>query len=124
MRYFVAHDDMINSANRTKEIAPAMNKTPLSLKAKVVSYHEEEDDDADQEEEEPRMTSSSELDVDLAFLVKKYGNFTMNRGTLTKERKHDCYNCEESGHFSDKFPYEKRKHKPKYTNGVKAQVEA
>jgi hypothetical protein len=36
VRYFVAHDDMIAKANRTKEIVHAMNKNlSLALKAKV-----------------------------------------------------------------------------------------
>jgi hypothetical protein len=113
---FVAHDDMINSANRTKEISRAMDKTPLALKAKVSSYHEEEYEDEDQQEE-PRMTSTSELDVDLAFLAKKYGKFG-----FTKGRKGNCYNCDEPGHFYDKFPYEKREDKPKYTNGIRPKL--
>jgi hypothetical protein len=84
--YFVAHDDMINSANRTKEIARSMNKTSLALKAKAVSYHEEEHENEARDEEEV-MTSTSELDVDLAFFAKKYGKFTVKKGGFTKERK-------------------------------------
>jgi hypothetical protein len=118
---FVAHDDMINSANRTKEISRAMDKTPLALKAKVSSYHEEEYEDEDQQEE-PRMASTSELDVDLAFLAKKYGKLTMKRGSFTKERKRNCYNCEEPGHFSDKCPYEKSEDKTNYTNGSRLKL--
>ena len=119
--YFVAHDDMVNSANRTKDIARAMNKTSLALKAKVVQYHEEDDEDKAQYEEQ-EMTSTSELDVDLAFFAKKYGKFTVKKGGFTKEKKRFCYNCDESGHFADKCPYEKKEDKPKYTKETRTKL--
>jgi hypothetical protein len=60
--YFVAHDDMIAKANRTKEIVRAMNKNPsLALKANVTQSKEweaskEERVEEDLEEEEEEMT--------------------------------------------------------------------
>jgi hypothetical protein len=62
--YFVAHDDMIAKANRTKEMVHAMNKNlSLALKAKAIQpkVHEaskKERVEEDQEEEE-EMTSTS-----------------------------------------------------------------
>jgi hypothetical protein len=116
--YFIAHDDMIATAKKTKEIVRAMGKShSLALKAKVVQENEVEEDIG---EEEENMTSTSELDVDLAFFAKKYGKFSMKRGgSFSKEKRRTCYNCNEPGHFFDKCPYEKREDKPKYEKGAR-----
>jgi hypothetical protein len=112
--YFVARDDMIAKINRTKEIVRAMNKSPsLALKAKVAQpkVHEarREESIKEEQEEEEEMTSTSELDVNLAFLAKKYGKHSMKKSSFSSQEKRiTCYNCDESGHFSDDCPYEKR----------------
>jgi hypothetical protein len=106
--YFVAHDDMIANANRTKEIVHAMNKNPsLALTANVTHSKaceaiKEERVEEDLEEEEEEMTSTSELDTDLAFFAKKYGKHSMKRGSF--------------------IPKEKRQDKPKYVKGVKPRL--
>jgi hypothetical protein len=114
--YFVAHDDMIAKANRTKEVVRAMNKNPsLALKANVTqsrareaSKEERVEEDLEEEEEE-EMTSTSELDIDPVFFAKKYGKHSMKRGSfIPKEKRRSCYNCDELGHFADTCPYEKR----------------
>jgi hypothetical protein len=126
--YFVAHDDMIAKANRTKEIVRAMNKNPsLALnsnvtqsKAREASKEERVEEDLEEEEE---MTSTSELDTDLAFFAKKYGKHSMKRGSFVpKEKRRSCYNCDEPEHFADICPHEKRQHKPKYVKGVKPRL--
>jgi hypothetical protein len=126
--YFVAHDDMIAKANRTKEIVRAMNKNlSLALKAKATQpeVHEaskEERVEEDQEEEQ-EMTSTSELDTDLAFFAKKYGKHSMKKGNFVhKEKRKSCYNCDEPEHFSDTCPYEKRQDKLKYAKGVRPKL--
>jgi hypothetical protein len=126
--YFVAHDDMIAKANRTKEIVRNMNKNPsLALKAKDTQpkVHEESKEERveeDQEEEE-EMTSTSELDMDLAFFAKKYGKHSMKKGSFVpKEKRRSCYNCDEPGHFSDTCPYEKRQDKLKYAKGFQPKL--
>jgi hypothetical protein len=109
---------MIAKANRTKDIVRAMNKNlSLGLKANVTQSkaHEaskeervEEDLEEEEEEEEEEMTSTSELDTDLAFFTKKYGKHSMKRGSfVAKEKRRSCYNCDEPGHFPDTCPYEK-----------------
>jgi hypothetical protein len=91
--YFVDHDDMIAKANRTKEIVCAINKNPsLALKANVTQSKpgeagKEERVEEDLEEEE--MTSTSELDTDLAFFAKKYGKHSMKRGSFSARRRED-----------------------------------
>jgi hypothetical protein len=126
--YFVAHDDMIAKANRTKEIVRAMNKNPsLALKANVTHSraHEASKEERVEEdlEEEEEMTSTSELDTDLAFFAKKYGKHSMKRGSFVpKEKRRSCYNCDEPGHFTDTCPYEKRQDKPKYIKGAKPRL--
>jgi hypothetical protein len=128
--YFVAHDDMIAKANRTKEIVRAMNKNPsLALKAKatqpkVNEASKEERVEEDQEEEE-EMTSTSELDTDLAFFAKKYGKHSMKKWSFVpKNKRISCYNCDELGHFSDTCPYEKRLDKLKYAKGVRPKLKS
>jgi hypothetical protein len=73
--YFVAHDDMIAKANRTKEIVHAMNKNPsLALKAKVTrpKVHEASKEERVEEDlKEEEMTSTSELDTNLAFFFQE-----------------------------------------------------
>jgi hypothetical protein len=93
VRYFVAHDDMISKANRTKEIVRAMNKNPsLALKANVTqskareASKEERFEDLEEEEE---MTSTSELDTDLDFFAKKYGKHSMKKGSFVPKEKRD-----------------------------------
>jgi hypothetical protein len=69
------------------------------------------------------MTSTSELDTDLAFFAKKYGKHSMKRGSFVpKEKRRSCYNCDELGHFADTCPYEKRQNKLKYVKGVKPKL--
>jgi hypothetical protein len=127
--YFVAHDDMIAKANRTKEIVRAMNKNPsLALKANVTQSKareasKEERVKEDLEEEEEDMTLTSELDIDLAFFAKKYGKHSMKRGSFApKEKRRSCYNFDEPGHFANTCPYEKIQDKPKYVKGVKPKL--
>jgi hypothetical protein len=102
--YFVSHDDMIAKENRTKEIVRAMNKNPSRpLKANVTHSRareasKEERVEEDLEEEEEEMTSTSELDTDLAFFAKKYGRHSMKRGSLVpKEKRRSCYNVMSRG---------------------------
>jgi len=120
--YFIAHDDMIATAKKTKEIVRAMGK-PHSLAPKAIVAQESEVEEEEDVEEEEAMTSTSELDVDLAFFAKKYGKFSMKKGGgFSKEKRRVCYNCNEPGHFSDKCPYEKREDKPKYEKGFKPKL--
>jgi hypothetical protein len=126
--YFVSHDDMIVKANRTKEIVHAMNKNlSLALKAKVTKpkVHEASKEERFEEDpkEEEEMTSTSELDTDLAFFSKKYGKHSMKKGSFaSKENRRSCYNCDEPRHLSDTCPYEKRQDKPKYAKGVRPKL--
>jgi hypothetical protein len=86
--YFVAHDDMIAKANRTKEIVCAMNKNPsLALKTNVTHSRAHEASKEERVEEEEEMTSTSELDTDLAFFAKKYGKHSMKRGSFVPKEK-------------------------------------
>ena len=89
------------------------SKINLALKAKHVcedeqceeeEEEEEGDDDEDGDEVESDEGPSYE---DMALFVKKFsaGKF-MGRFQKKKERK--CYNCEETNHFSNECPYEKR----------------
>jgi hypothetical protein len=69
------------------------------------------------------MTSTSELDIDLAFFAKKYGKHSMKRGSFVpKEKRRSYYNCDEPGHFTGTCPYEKIQDKPKYVKGVKPKL--
>ena len=43
-------------------------------------------------------------------------------GSFSKEKKRTCYNCDESGHFSNMCPYEKRLDKPKYDKGARPKL--
>jgi hypothetical protein len=101
-----------------------MNKNPsLALKANVThsKAHEASKEESVEEdlEEEEEMTSTSELDIDLAFFAKKYGKHSMKRGSFVpKEKRRSCYNCDEPEHFADTCPYEKRQDKPKYIKGA------
>ena len=65
--YFVAHDDMITFAKKIKEVVWAMNMSTPALKAMVGQAQDEEE-----VEEEEEMTWKIEIDVNLAFFVKKY----------------------------------------------------
>jgi hypothetical protein len=66
------------------------------------------------------MTSTSGMDVDIAFFAKKWKNSFGKKGlSFHSEKKRTCYNCDEANHFADKCPYEKREDKPKYERGVK-----
>jgi hypothetical protein len=47
----------------------------------------------------------------------------MKKGSFaSKEKRRSCYNCDESGHFSDTCPYEKRQDKPKYAKAVRTKL--
>ena len=43
-------------------------------------------------------------------------------GNFSKEKKRTCYNCNESGHFSDKCPYEKRLDRPRFEKGARPKL--
>jgi hypothetical protein len=118
---------MIAKANRTKEIVRAMNKNPsLALKANVTHSKAREaskEESVEEDLEEEGMTSTSELDTDLAFFAKKYRKHSMKRGSFVpKEKRRSCYNCDEPGHFADSCPYEKRQDKLKYIKGAKPKL--
>jgi hypothetical protein len=56
------------------------------------------------------MTSTTELDTDLAFFAKKYGKHFMKRESFVpKEKRRSCYNCDEPGHFVDTCPMRRDK---------------
>jgi hypothetical protein len=113
--YFVAHDDMIAKANRTKEIVCAMNKnSSLALKAKAAQQEvhnaSKEGRVEEEQEEEEEMTSTSELDTNLAFFAKKYGKHSMKKANfVSKEKRRTCYNCDDPGHFSETCPMRRDK---------------
>ena len=50
---------------------------------------------------------------DMALFVKKFsvGKF---KGRFQKKKVRKCYNCEETNHFSNECPYEKREDKPRF----------
>ena len=49
----------------------------------------------------------------MALFVKKFsaGKF---KGRFQKKKVRKCYNCEETNHFSNECPYEKREDKPRF----------
>ena len=117
--YFTATENMAQEGKKVKDINCAIGNQSLALKAKVVEAKEE----YDESEEEEEMTSTSDLQVDLAFFAKKWNkNFGKKGSSFSSDKRRTCYNCDEAGHFSDKCPYEKRLDKPKYEKGEKPRL--
>ena len=103
-----------SKANATKHLAmhgSPSSKVNLALKAKHVcedeqSEEEEEVDDDDEDGDEIESDEGPSYE-DMALFVKKFsaGKF---KGRFQKKKVRKCYNCEETNHFSNEFPYEKR----------------
>ena len=92
------------------------SKINLALKAKHVcedeQSEEEEDDDDDEDGDEIESDEGPSYE-DMALFVKKFsaGKF---KGRFQKKKVRKCYNCEETNHFSNECPYEKREDKPRF----------
>jgi len=108
-----------SKANATKHLAmhgSPSSKINLALKAKQVC----EDEQSEEEEEDDDDEYGNEIDSDegpsyedMALFVKKFsaGKF---KGRFQKKKVRKCYNCEETNHFSNECPYEKREDKPRF----------
>ncbi|KAK1619549.1 hypothetical protein QYE76_025066 [Lolium multiflorum] len=113
--YVVVNDIMAKAGEKLM----AMNRVDgsshnLALKARADQEIEEA-----REIEEDEMTSTSDMQTDVAFFVKKYvKTFPIS----SKEKKRTCYNCDEDSHFTNECPYEKRVDKPKFVKGVKPRL--
>ncbi|KAK1661037.1 hypothetical protein QYE76_049196 [Lolium multiflorum] len=115
--YVAANDNMAKAGEKLM----AMNRADgsshnLALKARADQEREEA-----YELEEVEMTSTSDMQIDVAFLVKKYVN---KYQPSSKEKKRTCYNCDEDSHFANECPYVKRVDKPKKTQRCQAKIEA
>jgi hypothetical protein len=107
-----------SKANATKHLVMHGSSTPkttLALKAKHVYEDEQSEEEEDDEEEEGDEIDSDEGPSyeDIALFVKKFsaGKF---KGRFQKKKVRKCYNCEETNHFSNDCPYEKREDKPRF----------
>ena len=103
-----------SKANATTHLAmhgTSTSKINLALKAKHAceeEQSEEEDDDGDEIDSDE--SPSYEY---IALFVKKFsaGKF---KGRFQKKKVRKCYKCEETNHFSNDCPYEKREDKPRF----------
>ena len=87
-------------------------KTNLALKAKQVYDEEQSEEDEDEEGGEIDSDEGPSYE-DMALFVKKFsaGKF---KGRFPKKKVRSCYNCEETNHFSNDCPYEKREDRPRF----------
>ncbi|KAK1668442.1 hypothetical protein QYE76_056601 [Lolium multiflorum] len=115
LSYAAAKDNMAKAGEKLM----AMNRVEgsshnLALKARADQEREEA-----YEIEEDEMRSTSDMQTDVAFFVKKYvKKFPIS----SQEKKRTCYNCDEDSHFANECPYEKRVEKPKFVKGVKPRL--
>ncbi|KAK1677131.1 hypothetical protein QYE76_037979 [Lolium multiflorum] len=105
--YVAANDNMAKAGEKLMEMNRADGSShDLALKARADQEREEA-----YELEEVEMTSTSDMQTDVAFFVRKYVN---KYPISSKEKKRTCYNCDEDSHFANECPYEKRVDKPKF----------
>ena len=108
-----------SKANATKHLAmhgTSTSKINLALKAK----HECDEEESEEEEGDDDCEDGDDVDSDespsyedIALFVKNFsaGKF---KGRFPKKKVRKCYNCEETNHFSNDCPYEKREDKPRF----------